>query len=86
MTTPEHKTFDRAAYMRAYKAKQYADHPENIRTAHRCYYAKYKYGLDADDMKRFGNLVPECARAISLLNQIQETRPDLVRHILDYYA
>lgn len=70
------------AYMRAYKAKQYEENPERINLANRCYYAKQKYMLSDEEFKLFGDLTPECAKTMHLLNTIEIQNPTLVRYIL----
>ena len=71
--------------MRNYKAKQYEEDPDKIKTANRSFYYKYKFGLSADDMKRYGELTPEVAKAIHCLNQIRDLKPELLQRIFLRY-
>ena len=86
MSTPEHKTYDRRAYMRQYKAKQYEEDPDKIKTTNRSFYYKYKFRLSAEDMKQYGDLTPEASKAIDCLNKIRDERPELLQRIFIRYA
>jgi len=72
----------RRVYMRAWKKQQYEEQGEKIKASNRCYYFKYKFGLSSEEMRLFGDLTPECSKAINLLNQIEAENPALLRNII----
>jgi hypothetical protein len=77
--------FDRRAYMRMWKQKEYTADPSKVKALNRSYYFKYKFGLSQEDTHLFGDLTPECSQAIHYLTVIQDKNPLLLRHILQRF-
>ena len=48
----------RREYMRNYKRQAYSENKDEMRDKNRQYYYKYKFDLNADDMKKYGSLLP----------------------------
>jgi hypothetical protein len=52
-TEPKKRT-----YMRLYKRAEYLKNGEKIKAKNRAYYYKYKFGLNSDEMHKYGTLLP----------------------------
>ena len=72
-------------YMRLYKRKCYAENPALIQAKNKAYYAKYKYGLTTEDMKKYDTLLPFVNRAKKALNIIKDENIDILKEVLNSY-
>ena len=85
ITTTTKKTADKTAYMREYKRKQYQENGEMIRDKNKAYYYKYKFGLTADDMKKFDKLLPLVSKTKKHLDDLKNANPLFLAEILKEY-
>ena len=69
-------------YMREYKRRQYAEKGDLIRAKNKAYYYKTKFGLNAEDMKKYGTLLPLVAKITRHLEELQEQKPELIPDVL----
>ena len=69
-------------YMREYKRRQYAEKGDLIRAKNKAYYYKTKFGLNAEDMKKYDTLLPLVAKITRHLEELQEQKPELIPDVL----
>jgi hypothetical protein len=72
-------------YMREYKRKQYQAKGEMIRDKNKAYYYKYKFGLNADDMKKYDTLLPLVSKTKKHLDDLKNANPLFLAEILKEY-
>lgn len=72
-------------YMREYKRKQYQENGGMIRDKNKAYYYKYKFGLNADDMKKYDTLLPLVSKTKKHLDDLKNANPDFLAEILQEY-
>jgi len=69
-------------YMRLYKRKQYAEKPDDIKAKNKAYYAKYKYGMSSDDMKKYDTLLPLVSKIKKNCEELKEKNVAFLKDIL----
>jgi len=69
-------------YMRLYKRKQYAEKPDDIKAKNKAYYAKYKYGMSSEDMKKYNTLLPLVSKIKKNCEELKEKNIDFLKEIL----
>lgn len=79
-TEPKKRT-----YMREYKRKQYQSNGGMIRDKNKAYYYKYKFGLNADDMKKYDTLLPLVSKTKKHLDDLKIANPLFLAEILKEY-
>jgi hypothetical protein len=69
-------------YMRLYKRKQYAEKPDDIKAKNKAYYAKYKYGMSSEDMKKYDTLLPLVSKIKKNYEELKEKNIVFLKDIL----
>jgi hypothetical protein len=69
-------------YMRLYKRKQYAEKPDDIKAKNKAYYAKYKYGMSSEDMKKYDTLLPLVSKIKKNCEELKEKNIVFLKDIL----
>jgi hypothetical protein len=69
-------------YMRLYKRKQYAEKPDDIKAKNKAYYAKYKYGMSSEDMRKYNTLLPLVSKIKKNCEELKEKNIDFLKDIL----
>jgi hypothetical protein len=69
-------------YMREWKRKKYKENCEEMKAKNKAYYYKYKFNLDALDMKKYQNLLPLVAKIRKNLEELQKTKPEFMKDVL----
>ena len=72
-------------YMRNYKRKQYAEKPDEIKAKNKAYYAKYKYGMTTEDMKKYDTLLPIVSKIKKNCDALKVENVEFLRDILTAY-
>jgi hypothetical protein len=73
----------RRTYMREWKRKNYKENGEDMKAKNKAYYYKYKFGLDAEDMKKYQNLLPLVAKIRKNLEELQKLNPEFVKDVIE---
>ena len=69
-------------YMRLYKRKQYAEKPDDIKAKNKAYYAKYKYGMSSEDMKKYDTLLQLVSKIKKNCEELKEKNIVFLKDIL----
>ena len=72
-------------YMRRYMAKRYLQKGEQVRSANRMYYVKYKDKLSGEETKKYGLLLPSVRVLQKELAHINQQNPELLISILEQF-
>ena len=72
----------RREYMRNYKRQAYSENKDEMRDKNRQYYYKYKFDLNADDMKKYGSLLPLVCKIKKNLAELQKADESILTEIL----
>ena len=79
------KIVDKKTYMREYKRKQYQEKGDEIKEKNKAYYYKYKFDISAEELHKYGNLLPNIVRLRKELDEIKEKKPELLGDLLNDY-
>ena len=72
-------------YMRDYRRRKYSANPEEIQAKNKMYYYKTKFGLSADELKKYGLLLPEVGKLKKAIKELEDKDTDVLREVLTSY-
>lgn len=84
-TTEPNTKMSQKEYMRLYKRKQYAEKPDEIKAKNKAYYAKYKYGMSSEDMKKYDTLLPLVSKIKKNCDDLAEKNMGFLTDLLKMY-
>jgi len=78
----ENKTADKTTYNREYMRQRYKENSDKCKNMRKAYYYKQKYGLDANDVKTYGEHLHLIVKVKKLIQEIQDKCPQHLEKLI----